>query len=126
MTVLAGQGYSIGSSASATGTIEENLPPAITSANTVSVAENTSGSVYTVIATDANAGSTLAYALDGTDAGLFNIVAATGAVTFKAAPNYEAPDDAGGNNVYNITVTASDGVNTSATQGSSPRPSTLV
>ena len=116
VTVLAGQGYSIGSSASATGTIEENLPPAITSANTVSVAENTSGSVYTVIATDANAGSTLAYALDGTDAGLFNIVAATGAVTFKAAPNYEAPDDAGGNNVYNITVTASDGVNTSAAQ----------
>jgi hypothetical protein len=116
VTVLAGQGYSIGSSSSATGTIEENLAPIITSANTVSVAENTSGSVYTVIATDANAGSTLAYALDGTDAALFNINASTGVVSFKTAPNFEAPLDTGTNNVYNITVTASDGVNTSAAQ----------
>ncbi|MEI6762411.1 MAG: hypothetical protein WCO22_18370, partial [Betaproteobacteria bacterium] len=36
------------------------------------------------------------------------------AVTFKASPNFEAPTDAGANNVYDITVTASDGVNTSA------------
>jgi Ca2+-binding RTX toxin-like protein len=30
-------------------------------------------------------------------------------VTFEAAPDFEAPGDAGGNNVYDITVTASDG-----------------
>ncbi|TIQ42908.1 MAG: calcium-binding protein, partial [Mesorhizobium sp.] len=33
----------------------------------------------------------------------------TGEVTFKAAPNFEAPADADGNNVYDIVVTASDG-----------------
>lgn len=34
--------------------------------------------------------------------------AATGAVSFKAAPNLELPTDVGANNVCNITVTASD------------------
>jgi hypothetical protein len=29
-------------------------------------------------------------------------------VTFKVAPNFEAPADAGANSVYDITVTASD------------------
>ena len=43
------------------------------------------------------------------DAALFNIDATTGVVTFKSSPNYEAPGDAGGNNVYDITVGASDG-----------------
>ncbi|RWB91916.1 MAG: hypothetical protein EOQ57_36070, partial [Mesorhizobium sp.] len=33
----------------------------------------------------------------------------TGEVTFKAAPNFEAPADADGNNVYDLVVTASDG-----------------
>jgi hypothetical protein len=44
------------------------------------------------------------------DYDLFNINSSTGAVTFKTAPNYENPTDAGGNNVYDITVTASDGI----------------
>ncbi|MGN7738306.1 cadherin domain-containing protein, partial [Ensifer sp. 22564] len=35
--------------------------------------------------------------------------AATGVVTFKAAPDFEAPVDADGDNVYDIVVTASDG-----------------
>ena len=35
----------------------------------------------------------------------------TGEVTFKAAPDFETPTDADGNNVYDITVTASDGLN---------------
>ena len=33
-------------------------------------------------------------------------------MTFKAAPNFEAPGDAGADNVYDITVTVSDGVET--------------
>ena len=47
---------------------------------------------------------------------MFNINATSGAVTFKAAPNCEAPGDTGGNNVYDITVTASDGALSSATR----------
>ena len=43
--------------------------------------------------------------MGGTDAALFNINASTGAVTFKAAPNFEILTDAGANNVYAITFT---------------------
>ena len=31
-----------------------------------------------------------------------------GALTFKEAPNYEMPADAGRDNVYNVTVVATD------------------
>ena len=91
--------------------------PVITSAATASVAEG-STTVATVTATDADitaAPRTFAIA-GGADAALFTIDAATGALSFAAAPNFEAPADAGADNVYNVTVTASDGVNTSAAQ----------
>ena len=86
-----------------------NEAPTVTSAATASFAENGTGTVYTAAATDPDAGTTLTYSISGADASLFNINATTGAVTFKSAPNYEAPGDAGGNNVYDITVGASDG-----------------
>ena len=47
--------------------------------------------------------------MSGADAALFDIDA-DGKVTFKAAPDFEAPVDEDGNNVYDITVNASDGV----------------
>lgn len=93
-----------------------NEMPTITSAATASFAENGTGTVYTATATDQDTGTTLTYALGGTDAARFNINGATGAVTFAASPNFEIPNDAGANNVYNITVTASDGTNTTAAQ----------
>jgi hypothetical protein len=74
----------------------------------VNVAENTTA-VTTVTATDAD-GSALTYSISGgADAALFQVNASTGALTFLAAPNFEAPADAGGNNVYDVTVRASDG-----------------
>ena len=45
----------------------------------------------------------------GVDAARFSINATTGALRFVAAPNFEAPTDSGANNVYNLTVVASDG-----------------
>jgi Ca2+-binding RTX toxin-like protein len=51
----------------------------------------------------------LAYSLSGIDAALFKINASTGAVTFKASPDFEMPKDADANNIYDITVQASDG-----------------
>ena len=86
-----------------------NEAPTVTSAGTASFAENATGTVYTAAATDPDAGTTLTYSISGADAALFNINATTGAVTFKSSPNYEAPGDAGGNNVYDVKVTASDG-----------------
>ena len=88
-----------------------NEAPTVTSAATANFAENGTGTVYTATATDPDAGATLTYSISGADAALFNINATTGAVTFKSAPNYEAPGDAGGNNVYDVNVTASDGTN---------------
>ena len=84
-------------------------PPIFTSPDSASVAEN-QRLAYTAVATDADE-DPLTYNLSGTDAALFTIDSATGAVSFIAAPDFENPDDAGGDNVYDIVVTASDGSN---------------
>ena len=94
-----------------------NEAPTVTSAATASVGENAAGTVYTVAATDPDAGTTLTYSLSGADAALFDINATTGVITFKSSPNYEAPADVGGNNVYDVTVGASDGTITHHDQG---------
>ena len=86
-----------------------NFAPVITSAATANFAENGTGTAYIVTATDRNAGTTLTYSLTGTDAARFSIDSSTGIVTFAAVPNFEAPLDAGADNVYNINVVASDG-----------------
>ena len=75
----------------------------------VSISENQK-LVTTVHATDADAGSALVYSLaGGADAALFTIDALTGVLSFKAAPNFEAPADTGRNNIYDVIVRASDG-----------------
>jgi VCBS repeat-containing protein len=89
--------------------------PVFTSATTATTPENvaTSTVVYTAHATDADAtaaNNTVTYSLGGTDAALFDFDSATGQVKFHTSPNSEAPADNGGNNVYDITVTASDGL----------------
>ncbi|WP_040409795.1 Ig-like domain-containing protein [Asticcacaulis sp. AC402] len=58
-------------------------------------------------------GDALTYTLTGgADVALFAVDAATGTLSFLAAPNFEAPGDAGGNNVYEVTIRVSDGVHT--------------
>lgn len=84
--------------------------PEFTSAAAVTVRENSSA-VLLAAATDAD-GNAITYSLSGEDADLFQIDASTGEVRFVSAPDYEAPADANGDNVYNIVVTASDGLNT--------------
>ena len=75
----------------------------------VNVAENTTA-VTTVTATDLDAGATLTYSIvGGADAAKFTVDANTGALSFVSAPDYENPTDAGGNNVYDVTVQVSDG-----------------
>ena len=86
---------------------DENDPPIFTSDAAVSVAENQTVA-YTALATDAD-GDDLSYSLSGTDAALFMIDATTGEVRFIEAPDFEAPGDTDGDNVYDIVVTASDG-----------------
>jgi hypothetical protein len=93
---------------------DQNDPPSITSngggANaSVSATEN-SVAATTVTASDPDAGSTLTYSITGgADAARFTIDSATGVLTFVSAPNFEAPTDAGANNVYDVIVQVSDG-----------------
>lgn len=90
----------------------QNQPPVITTNGGATLALNVAEGLLAVAdinATDANAGDTLSFTLGGADAALFDINATTGVVTFKAAPNYEAPLDAGSDNVYNVTVSVGDG-----------------
>ncbi len=87
-------------------------PPVFSSAATADVDENTTGTVYTATATDAD-GNTITFSIaGGADAGLFSINGTTGAVTFNAPPDFETPGDSGADNDYEITIRASDGVNT--------------
>ncbi|NCC53635.1 MAG: cadherin repeat domain-containing protein, partial [Spartobacteria bacterium] len=95
-------------------TVTVNTAPVITSNGggataAVSVAENTTA-VTTVTATDADTGQTITYSLNGgTDAAKFNIVGATGVLTFASAPNFENPTDSDTNNTYAVVVQADDG-----------------
>lgn len=87
-----------------------NTAPTITTTSALSVNENRTA-VTTIAASDPD-GDALTYAISGgADAARFRIDAKTGALSFVTAPNHEAPADAGANNVYNVSVSAADGVN---------------
>jgi uncharacterized protein (DUF2141 family) len=90
----------------------QNDAPAITSAATVVSAENRPAGdiIYQATANDPDVGATLNWSLFGIDAALFTIDATTGAVRFRTSPNFEAPADTGGNNVYDLIVIATDNV----------------
>ncbi len=94
--------------------INQNEAPVITSNGggavaAVNVAENTTA-VTTVASTDVDAGATRTFSISGgADAALFSINATTGALNYVTAPNFEAPNDVGGNNVYDVVVRVSDG-----------------
>ncbi len=75
----------------------------------VNVFEN-STVVTTVTSTDPDAGATKAFSISGgADASKFDINATTGALSFKAAPDFETKSDANTDNVYEVTVQVSDG-----------------
>ncbi|MEL6475421.1 MAG: carboxylesterase family protein, partial [Pseudomonadota bacterium] len=80
----------------------------------IGVEENTSDAFATVEASDPD-GDTLTFALTGDDAGAFRFDPASGALSFAVAPDFEAPGDADGNNVYAATIQASDPGGLSAT-----------
>ncbi|MDF2495328.1 N,N-dimethylformamidase beta subunit family domain-containing protein [Sphingomonas sp.] len=85
-----------------------NSPPELTSGNFV-VAENKLD-VGFVTGRDSD-GNAIVYAiLPSADAELFQINSGTGALAFKSPPNFEAPGDVGGDNVYDIVVSATDGL----------------
>lgn len=73
------------------------------------ISENTLGP-NTVSAVDPDTGAVLAYSIvGGADAALFMINPATGILSLRNPPNFEAPADQNGDNVYEVIVQASDG-----------------
>jgi VCBS repeat-containing protein len=86
--------------------------PVFSSNNQNFVAENEMDAA-TLIATDRDAGSTVAYSITGgVDQARFNVDENTGVLSFVQPPNFEEPADFNGDNEYSIVVTASDGQNT--------------
>jgi hypothetical protein len=91
-----------------------NEAPVITSngggaSASISLPENGTA-VATIVAADPE-NAALSYSIfGGADAAKFTINAATGALAFVAAPDFETPADVGSNNVYDVTILASDGV----------------
>ena len=94
-------------------------PPEITAGKTaIEYLENGSAAVETYRATDdendaARPRVPLDWSLTGDDDDDFSISQA-GILTFNESPNFEAAADSGGNNVYNVTVTVSDGDTTTS------------
>ena len=88
-----------------------NEAPTIGGSGSVSYAENGTGSVVTYTSTDPD-GDTISWSLPDTrfetDSGAFTI-SPGGALSFNSSPDYESPHDSNGDNVYKVTVRASDG-----------------
>ena len=101
-----GGGGGGGSSSSGGSGGNTNSAPTITNPGSLSVAEGETA-VTTVSASDSN-GDSLSYSLSGADSALFSI-SSSGVLLFRAAPDYDGPQDADQNNVYDISVTVSDG-----------------
>ena len=83
-----------------------NEPGVITGSASVDYPENGTATVATYSATDPD-GDSVTWSVAGTDAARFSI-STLGELTFKSPPDYEAPNDANTDNVYEVTVRASD------------------
>jgi len=86
-------------------TTPDTTAPVFTTSNTVSIPESQIN-VITVQATDT---SVVTYSISGgNDQSEFAINSSTGSLTFNTAPDFENPTDTGSDNIYDVTVTATD------------------
>ena len=116
-TVSSGSGYTVdGTSGSAAVVVnDDDAAPVVATASPVMVAENATA-VTTLTATDADTAaadlswSIPAGAAGGADGAKFALTA-EGALSFKAAKDFEAPDDADADGDYEVTVRVTDGAN---------------
>ena len=111
--VRADDGSHIGDLAVTVTVTHQNEAPIVTGNTEVSYPEAGTGVVDAYTATDQDGGS-VTWSLAGTDRGDFSI-SATGVLTFRNPPNFEAPADANRNNEYRVTVRANDGAATGTT-----------
>lgn len=88
-----------------------NAPPVFTSPATATVVSGFTGIAYAATATDANNDPLTFSIAGGADQALFQITPA-GALSFRAAPNADAPADQDRNNIYLVQLGVSDGTAT--------------
>ena len=86
-----------------------NDAPVMAATDSYSVNENVTA-IDAVVnpATDNETPDTLVYSITGTDAALFNVDAANGDLSFKAAPDYEDAKDSNKDNIYRLNLVATD------------------
>ena len=97
--------------------VADSTAPTFTSSSSFSAAENiaTSATAATIQVSE----SATVTISSGADAARFNIARSetnTAIIKFNASPDFEAPADVGGNNVYEITLTATDAAANAGTQ----------
>lgn len=95
----------------------DTTAPTFTSSSSFSVSENiaTTAAAATIRVSE----SATVTISSGADAARFNIVRSetnTAIIRFNLSPNFEAPVDVGGNNVYELTLTGTDSVGNAGTQ----------
>lgn len=84
-----------------------NTAPQLTGTIDFAIDENITN-VATFEATDAQNDS-ITYSIEGTDSSFLAINKTSGVLAFKVAPDYENPEDANNDNIYELSVGASDG-----------------
>jgi hypothetical protein len=84
-----------------------NTAPQLTGLIDFAIEENAT-QVTTIQATDAE-GDNITYAIEGSDSGLMTIGSISGELSFISPPDYENPQDNNQDNVYEVTIIASDG-----------------
>ena len=76
----------------------------------ISVDENETFIAF-ITASDTDVNAVLSFAiLDSADSGSFQIDSSTGELTFSIPPDFEAPSDSDGDNIYAVEVLVSDGI----------------
>jgi hypothetical protein len=97
-----------GGGGSNSGTPEQvNTAPQLTGLIDFAIDENTS-EITTIQATDAE-WDNITYSIEGSDSGLMTIGSVSGELSFISPPDYENPQDNNQDNVYEVTIIASDG-----------------
>ena len=111
VTVQASDGRNYGSlDVTVTVTDQNESNPVVSGRDTLSVRENTTSTLYTYSARDMDRNAEIMWSVRGADSDDFTI-SDTGELSFSNNPNHEQPADSNSDNVYEITVVASDGSN---------------
>jgi len=95
----------------------DTTAPTINSSSTFSVSENIA--IFATAATIQVSESATVTISSGADAARFNITRSetnTAIIKFNVSPDFEAPVDVGGNNIYELTLTATDAASNSGMQ----------